>query len=86
MEKALSVIPGPRILSDASARDQPGAATNRHLPCARLLRAGRWGDTYLLETALSRCLHTAFILIRFPDEVPETQRLKMCPRSLITGR
>lgn len=36
--------------------------------------------TYLLEAAWSQCLHTALILICFPDEVPETQRLRNVPK------
>lgn len=39
--------------------------------------------TYLLKAALSQSLHTGFILICFPDEVPETQRLRNVPRIFI---
>lgn len=35
---------------------------------------------YLLKAASSQCLHTGFILICFPDEVPETQRLRNVPK------
>jgi hypothetical protein len=36
-------------------------------------------DTCLLEAASFQRLHTAFVLIHFPDEVPETQRLRNVP-------
>lgn len=38
------------------------------------------GTTYMPEAAPSQCLHTAFLLIPFPHEVPETQRLRDVPK------